>query len=124
MIFRRTLLFAYILFILLIIVLPINSKGSKINNTFFFDLRVDYICHSILFFPWMFLLPTKTIHVHGFKWFCFGLFFAIFTETIQLFLSYRAFNLNDIAANIFGIFASLLLLILMNRIHFFEKINN
>ena len=103
----RTLFFAYILFLIVIAIFPINSASSgALNNIYIITVRLDYLLHSILFIPWIFLyLVTfrpatwcdKLIMIGS------GLLMAFATEGIQYFLPYRAYNINDLLANILGI---------------------
>jgi len=108
---RRTkiLFMVYTIVLVLLAVLPINSTGSVINNTYLISIRLDYILHFVTILPWMFLL-WKTGGVsfssnlyQAFLYIIIGLIFALATETIQYFLPYRAFNINDILANCLGV---------------------
>jgi VanZ family protein len=101
---RKIYLAIYIIFILLCVILPINSKNSSINHTYIFELRFDYVFHLLLFAPWTFLTPMKKKY---WFWLLIGCLFAIFAEAIQYFLPYRSFNINDLIANIFGVIVGL-----------------
>lgn len=83
--------------------LPINGKDSKANHTFILNLRMDYFFHGLVFFPWMGFLLLNNKLMKPALWLMIGLFFAVSTEALQLFLSYRTFNINDIVANSCGI---------------------
>jgi len=105
----------YTIFLLLLAVLPINSSGSTINHTYIVTVRLDYLLHFAMLLPWMFLL-WKTAGVSfksnlrkTFLYILLGLVFAVATETIQYFLPYRAFNINDLLANSLGVIAGSLL---------------
>jgi len=103
---KKIIFSIYILIILLLVLLPINGKGSKINHTYILTLRLDYIFHTFLFLPWMFLNPMKTIQIKTKAWLIVGLLFASFTECIQYVVPYRAFNVNDMLANSMGVIFS------------------
>jgi glycopeptide antibiotics resistance protein len=51
--------------------------------------------------PWMIFLPG--IKNRWWEWLLFGILFAVFVEGIQYILPYRAFNVNDLVANIIGV---------------------
>ena len=110
------IIYSSILFLLA--VLPINSSGSVLNNTYIISVRLDYLIHFIIYFFWMFLLKQLThsssrdsIHQVLIYYLLLGLAFAVWTESIQYFLPYRAFNINDLIANGLGVTAGLILFI-------------
>jgi len=104
---KKAVLFSvYVIVILLLILLPINSNESALNNTYVLHVRADYLGHVVLFLPWMFLKPIKTVKINSFQWFIIGLIFASFTECIQYVVPYRAFNVNDMLANSMGVIFS------------------
>lgn len=85
-------------------VLPINSLSAKINDVFVLQIRLDYLLHALTLIPWSFLLfqykqGSKSIFCIIFS----GVIFSIICEGIQYFLPYRAFNINDLAANFLGV---------------------
>ena len=104
----RNLLIAYALLIVMLAVLPINN-GDKLNDIFILNVRSDYLIHFALFIPLMALIRFYT----GFTfrsallkttaWIFAALALAIATECIQYFLPYRAYNINDLAANVIGV---------------------
>lgn len=89
--------------------LPINNSSSAINHTYVFRLRLDYLFHALLFVPWMFLTPYEWFKKYSIIWFLTGLIFASMSESIQYFIPYRAFNINDLLANIMGVFIGVFL---------------
>jgi len=99
----------YTAIIILLFILPINGSESCINNIFIVSIRLDYLAHLFLFIPWMFLWKNytrlrfdksvgKTI-----LFITLGIQFAFCSELIQYYLPYRAFNINDLMANMAGI---------------------
>lgn len=106
----------YMLAVILLSVLPVNDSESAINHIFLVHIRLDYVFHMLMFLPWMgFLLIRKYSGV--FSWFLAGTVFSLLSESVQYFLPYRAFNINDMIANFCGLsFGSLLVLIKKQRL--------
>jgi len=105
----KYLFFGYAILLLLLAVLPINIKGSTINHTYIVSIRLDYLLHCTIFLPWIFLMRKfsgtnfQLSFARPLMWISVGLLFAIFTEVLQFYLPYRAFNINDLLANGLGI---------------------
>lgn len=105
----KILFWGYAALLILIAILPINSAGASINHTFIVSIRLDYLLHFAIFLPWMFLmrrysgLSFKTDFWKTLAWIFAGIIFAMFTESLQYGLSYRAFNINDLLANGIGV---------------------
>jgi len=99
----------YTLMVILLCILPINSSESSLNNIYIISIRLDYLVHLFLFSPWMFLwkyFTKHSFHKNVSKTILFisvGCMFAFGAELIQLYLPYRAFNINDLIANMTGI---------------------
>ena len=99
----------YTVVIILLCILPINGFQSSLNNIYIMSVRLDYLVHLFLFIPWMFLLKYYTLqsfHKSIGKTILFisaGCIFAFGSELIQLYLPFRAFNINDLIANMTGI---------------------
>lgn len=90
----------YLICVLLLAMLPINSAG-ELNNITILKFRGDYFLHSLMLVPWMiFLLWIKS---KWWIWLLSGLLFAALVEGIQYVLPYRAYNVNDLVANIIGV---------------------
>lgn len=102
---NKKFLFLYIGTILLLGVLPLNTS-SELNNITILRLRGDYFLHALMFVPWAFFRPVKKLRV--FIWLIIGLAFAAGSETLQYFLPYRAFNINDLVANMLGVVIGIL----------------
>jgi VanZ family protein len=100
---------SYTALIILLSVLPINNSNSFLNNQFILSFRLDYLVHFGIFIPWMFLIwlftgeRFKNTPWKPLRWILVGLILAVTTECIQYFLPYRAFNINDLVANILGV---------------------
>ena len=102
---RRTLLkqlfWLYLGAIFLLVVLPINSAG-ELNDVTILSFRGDYFFHALMFMPWMFFRPV--FRLNAWVWGLSGLVFAAGSEGIQYLLPYRAYNVNDLLANLLGVF--------------------
>ena len=105
----KKLFWSYSTILVLLAVLPINGSESVINNTYFVEIRLDYLIHFAVYLPWMFLLRLFTgftfkNNLPGTMFMIFvGLVFALSNEFVQYLLPYRAFNINDLLANCMGI---------------------
>jgi glycopeptide antibiotics resistance protein len=126
----KTVLGVYILTIILLVSLPLNTS-SHLNNITILQLRGDYFFHIVLFLPWMFfgstftrqsklksstLLSSQSPSVPpSLFWFLLGLLFASGTEGLQFFLPWRAFNINDLLGNMLGILLSLLTVCIVSK---------
>lgn len=113
---RWKLFYYYLIVLILLSVLPINSTGSSINHVFVVSIRLDYLLHCLVYIPLVFFawidkemnilrLPFKTV-----GWGIIIFAFAIVTEWIQFFLPYRAFNINDLIANTLGVLIGFLII--------------
>jgi glycopeptide antibiotics resistance protein len=103
MVTKKKIFIGYVCVLVLLIILPINSTSSKLNNTYVMHLRGDYWMHILVFLPWMLFKPLKTIKLKNRQWFLIGILFAFLLEGLQYPLPYRAFNLNDAFANAIGV---------------------
>jgi glycopeptide antibiotics resistance protein len=102
----KLLLYAYILAILALVALPLNT-ASELNDITIFQLRGDYFFHILMFLPWVFF--SGVFNMKKIYWVLIGLLFAALAECVQYFLPYRAFNINDLMANLLGVGTSWLL---------------
>lgn len=99
-------------FVLVILhIIPIES-GPALDQMAIGPLRADYLTHTLIFLPWMVLvwLHFKARQIDNGKrpmlilyWLIGGLLLASFSEGIQLFLPYRAFNPLDLIFNLAGV---------------------
>ena len=97
----------YLLFLLLVAVLPLNNASSgALSSIFVVKIRLDYLLHSILFIPWTFLylITFRPVKLRD-KWIMVGagLLAAFATEGVQYFLTYRTYNINDLLSNFLGV---------------------
>ena len=103
----------YCLIIILLVTLPLNS-AKELNDITIFHFRGDYFFHALLFLPWALfqLLPKK----QWVLWIIAGLLFAATCELIQFFLTYRAFNINDLYANTIGVLLGIIIWFLFKNL--------
>lgn len=97
-------------------VLPINDSGSMINTTFILNYRLDYLVHAGLFTLWMILYKLAYFQRTG----SFGMktlvyagsaiVIAVVSETIQMVVPYRAYNIMDMKANVYGVIIGFLMI--------------
>lgn len=108
--------YLYTFFITILHVIPMGTlPGAPLNQIELGAFRGDYLIHSLVFVPWMFLRFTKLQDIISSKsllnWLAFGVFFASAVEGIQYFLAYRSFNSMDILFNILGVLVGLILFV-------------
>ena len=107
---------------------PINGVNSKLNNTFVFFVRLDYLIHVAMFACLSVLFRLAYFPKPGFNlskgFLFFGVMFltAFFSEALQWLVSYRVFNVNDLVANFIGVLLSIPLIRLFR--FFFRKRKN
>lgn len=105
----KKLFWVYTVILILLSVLPINGSGSAINHTFIISIRLDYLLHFVVYLPWMFFLRKMTGLTFAkelkqvLTLMMIAILFAFANEAMQYFLPYRAFNINDLLANGFGV---------------------
>jgi len=104
------LLYTYITLILILVILPLNSTGYIIHDTYVVEIRLDYLLHSLLFIPWVFLFK-KAANTNIILTIILGWVFGCFAEGLQYFLPYRAFNINDLLANLIGVVIGLIFVV-------------
>lgn len=118
-------LYAFVL--VLLSILPINSSGSSINHVFIVSIRLDYLLHCLIYIPLVLFLwidkESALLSTPGkaFIWFIILLIFAVITEVIQYFLTYRAFNINDMLANGLGIIIGFVMVFFFRESHQYNR---
>ena len=106
----RLLFRIYLISLFLLAILPINGVSSPLNNTYIVHLRLDYLAHGIVFVPWMAIASrgVKFEKPEGWVWrflvlLLAGIIYAAICELVQLPLTYRTFNVNDMIGNATGV---------------------
>ena len=105
----------YFAAIILLITLPINASGSRLNlnNITVVRIRGDYLAHALVFIPWAFFMTSMRQPL--WLWLLLGLLFSTGTELLQYLLPYRRFNINDLISNSLGILLGLLIFVVLTR---------
>ena len=111
------------MYFIIVIGLHLIPGGASLNKMHAGPIRADYLLHSILFLPWMFLfyfrlhrklssgrclsgwrLETKNLDLRqGLIWMGLGIGFGIGAEGIHYWLPHRVFNPVDALFNVLGI---------------------
>jgi VanZ family protein len=79
------------------------NNANELNNITILQLRGDYFFHILMFLPWFFF--SGVYNMKKIYWVLIGLLFAAGSESLQYLLPYRAYNVNDLLANMLGILA-------------------
>lgn len=105
----------YFAAIILLITLPINASGSRLNlnNITVVRIRGDYFVHALVFIPWAFFMTSMRQPL--WLWLILGLLFSTGTELLQYLLPYRRFNINDLISNSLGILLGLIIFVVLTR---------
>lgn len=93
------------------------------NHTYLLTIRLDYICHALLFSPWMFCYNlVKRFHatgnIHKMLWLLAGLCFSAAVELMQHFLPYRTMNVKDLVANGCGVILGAIIMAISEKINY------
>jgi VanZ family protein len=103
----RLLFGGYLIFLILMAVLPLNSTtNTTLTDVHVIKIRLDHLLHATLFIPWAFLYLVTFRPV---RWdeklmlVVYGLLMASAAEGVQYFLTYRSYNINDMIANWMGV---------------------
>lgn len=112
-------IYAYTMGIMMVSVLPVNSKGSSspINHQHILSIRLDYLLHGSIYIPWVVVIwfvtrfSFKTAPLKASKYLVFCLLFAVVMEFVQFLLPYRTFSLIDLSSNVSGVILGFILLL-------------
>ncbi len=115
-----------LIYVIIVITLHVIPTGSGVAEQQFYigNLRADYLLHTAIFIPWMILVrlhlnrqnSTGAIRVKKASlWFIAGLLLAVFSESIQLYLPHRSFNVMDVISNATGIVVGGLVFVVRRR---------
>jgi VanZ family protein len=110
---------AYTIGIILVSVLPVNSKSPSfpLNNNHVFHIRLDHLVHGIIFIPWVVVIwlvtrfNFRTLPLKAAAYLALCLLFAAAMEFVQFFLPYRTFTIYDLLANGVGVVLGFILLL-------------
>lgn len=110
---RRSLSVVYFLLLLFLMWAPINGSGLRLDN-FVLGIRADHLLHASVFLCCAFFLMDWLRYRVFFIWIT-ALMVSVVTESFQLLLPYRAFDVNDLLANFIGVSLGLLFIIPYTR---------
>lgn len=108
----RWLFWLYFIGLILVAILPLNAT-EELNDMNIVEVRGDYFFHVLVFLPWA-LLGFLAFRL-SFLWIVAGLMIAAATEGLQYFLHYRAFNINDMIANVTGVVIGLVVFLIIAK---------
>lgn len=94
---------AVVYFILLAILMwaPLNGLGLALDN-YVFGLRLDHLLHASVFLLCPLFL-ADWLDKRYYRMLVIGLLIGIVTESVQMLLPYRGFDVNDLIANFLGV---------------------
>jgi glycopeptide antibiotics resistance protein len=99
----KGLLGLYLVFLVVMVVVPLGELNTTLSDTFVFELRLDYLVHALVFVPvvvlWKLGFPGHSLwKIAGV-----GMVLAVGLEGVQYFLPYRSWNVNDAVGNVIGV---------------------
>jgi glycopeptide antibiotics resistance protein len=105
--FFRIALFIYILLIIIAVIFPTQTIGiTGMDETYVSAIRLDHLLHLAGFFPLYpmarIAFPPKNVK-HRMLILILILVLAALTESLQLLISYRSFNIIDMLSNVSGV---------------------
>ena len=93
----------YLIGVAIVSILPIGGMSTAMNEVDVLSIRLDYLVHALVFIP---LVPLWRMVGPPAPWWLMiaaGLLLAAATEAVQLYLPYRAYNINDMLGNMAGV---------------------
>jgi len=111
---KRKIYSLFIIYAILLLIASIIPTFGKLNDQsihFIVEFRLDYIFHSLVYFGFYVLLILVEVFMKVkyskkklVKFIFLTVLIAIFTESLQLFITYRSFNPMDLFSNLVGVF--------------------
>ena len=113
--------FIYYLYISVIITLMLIKTNGRIKlATTIWGFRGDHFVHASIFIPYMIIIGLIYTKENNYflisKKLPFAILFAVFCESLHLFLPYRTFSIFDFFANCIGLGMGLGLSILVRKL--------
>lgn len=102
----RITLWVYLVIIALLTLLPLNNKEAGLNHTYVVHIRLDYLLHCLVYLPFvtLFMGSKKRITMPVLlPAMAAGILLTTITESIQYYIPYRSYNINDLLANYLGL---------------------
>jgi len=102
----------FVIYVAVVILQSLVPLGNsvRLDKISVFDFRADHIVHVLLFIPWAYFCIKLNKNLP--LWLLWGIMFAIVSEGLQYWLSYRSFNISDMLANVIGVIAGLFIFFL------------
>ncbi len=113
---RRWERWVYLACLLLLMWAPVGVIGVPLNN-FVFGIRLDHLLHASVYIPCSFFIMDffrNRQHPMLGPWLV-AILIAITTETVQYFLPYRGFDINDMVSNFLGVTLGWVLIIIFKK---------
>lgn len=100
--YARWSLLLYLIVLVTVSVIPLGSVSREITNVTVIHLRGDYFLHLLVYLP---MISLMLFSFPKWKWgmVVIALGIGVGLEYFQMLLSYRAFNINDLVANVAGV---------------------
>jgi glycopeptide antibiotics resistance protein len=99
----KGLLGLYLVFLVVMVVVPLGELNTTLSDTLVLELRLDYLVHALVFVPvvvlWKLGFPGQSL----WKIVGVGMVLAVGLEGVQYFLPYRSWNVNDAVGNMCGV---------------------
>lgn len=100
---RRWQRWVYWVALLLLMWAPVGVIGVPLNN-FVLGIRLDHLLHASVYIPAvLFLMDFWKVRKPSVGIWLVAVLVGIITETVQYFLPYRGFDINDMVANFMGV---------------------
>ncbi len=100
--YARWGLFLYLLMLVTVSVMPLGGVSKELTDITVIRIRGDYLLHMLVYLPMISLMllsfPKKKLLMV-----VIAIGLGVGLEYFQMFLSYRAFNINDLLANLAGV---------------------
>ncbi len=106
----------YAIVLVLVHAVPLSSGTIAFNKLYFGPLRGDYLLHTAVFLPWMFLILASN-NQRPFGWLKYivalavGILVAAACEGLHYWLPYRSFNPMDLVFNVSGVLVGALMVL-------------
>ncbi|KWW30664.1 MAG: hypothetical protein AUK63_882 [bacterium P3] len=105
----------YLSVLLSLMWLPVGGLGIRMDS-FVLGIRVDHLYHAAAYLPAVALLQALFRYRLRRTWLNVMLL-SLVTESVQLLLPYRGFDINDLISNLLGVSVGALAVLLFRHLH-------
>jgi VanZ family protein len=100
--YTRWGLFLYLITLVTVSVMPLGNASKELTDITVIRIRGDYLLHMLVYLP---MISLMLLSFPKWKWgmVVIALGLGVGLEYLQMLLSYRAFNINDLVANLGGV---------------------